>query len=112
VLALKSGASPDGRRKRVPIASPYRFDWKTAIENLALQRPDLKDRLADASKAPTRTRLGAPDFKRLEAVVGMKETEFVKSQDTVQLRPKVRHPVTPTLEPKQFAVTVPAPRRP
>jgi len=83
VLALKSGASPDGRRKRVPIASPYRFDWKTATENLALQRPDLKDRLADASKAPTSTRLGAPDFKRLEAVVGMKESEFVKSQDTL-----------------------------
>lgn len=43
----------------------------------------MKDRPADPSKAPTAVTMGPPDFKRLEAITGLKESEFVKWQDTL-----------------------------
>jgi hypothetical protein len=83
ILALNSRIPPDGRRKRVPIASPQNFNWEKVIEYIATQRPELKCRLADPSKATNTSAMGPPDFGRLEAVIGMKESEFVKWQDTV-----------------------------
>jgi hypothetical protein len=38
--------------KRVPIVSPYSADFRDAIQYISDERPELRDRLADPSKAP------------------------------------------------------------
>jgi len=66
------------------VASPHDLSYKTAIELIAEKRPELKDRLADANKAPKfpLDRM-ALDLKRVEEVTGVKAGSYIPWQDTI-----------------------------
>jgi nucleoside-diphosphate-sugar epimerase len=83
VLALSAGPSKDGRAKRIPIASPHPFKWTEAIAYVAAKRPELKDRLADPKKTDMAEKVGQPDFQRVQQVIGLKENEFRKWEETL-----------------------------
>jgi nucleoside-diphosphate-sugar epimerase len=82
VNALKSPPTADVGRKRVIIGYPYPLDGKHALEILAEKRPQWKSRLnqrqpPDGTPAPSK--FGC-DFARIEEVLGIKETEFLTSE--------------------------------
>lgn len=76
VLALKSPPTSLVGRKRIIFASPHGVSWKSALQYIGEQRPDLRAGL-NAGEPPSDSpdRLPA-DFARIEQVVGMKKEDF------------------------------------
>ena len=84
VLALTAPPTSTVGRKRILISSPYASDFQQSPALIAAQRPDLKDRLIDAAKAPQYPFTQIPiDFGRVEEVLGMKKEDFIKWDDTI-----------------------------
>ncbi|KAK0199413.1 hypothetical protein DFS33DRAFT_1376442 [Desarmillaria ectypa] len=84
VLALKAPLSSKVGRKRVAIACPYECSYKAAIETIARERPELKERLADARKVPERSSNTLPlDWQRIDQVIGIKPESFIPWEKTV-----------------------------
>ncbi|KAG7444637.1 NAD(P)-binding protein [Guyanagaster necrorhizus] len=84
VLALESPLSPYVGRKRVAIVCPHECSYKAAIEIIARERPELKDRLADVRRAPEWSCNTLPlDWKRISEVIGMNRDSFFPWEKTV-----------------------------
>ena len=84
VSALKSPPEAAIGRKRLLIASPHGLNYKRAVEFIAEKRPELKDRLVDANKAPVFPLDTMPlDLDRVEAVTGVKVDSYISWQDTI-----------------------------
>lgn len=81
LLALESPPAP---RKRFAIVSPHQSSYKTALETIAKERPALKHRLADPSKAPV-----WPSYtlnvnrEKVEQVIGFKADSYIPWAQTV-----------------------------
>jgi len=68
----------------VIVASLHDLNYKIAVEFIAEKRPELKDRLVDANKAPKFPPRKIPlDIKRVADVTGMKEDSYISWQDTI-----------------------------
>jgi nucleoside-diphosphate-sugar epimerase len=84
VSALNSPPESVVGRKRLLMASPHDLNYKTMIDFIAEKRPELRDRLADGTKAPKfpvdRIIL---DIQRVEEVTGVKVNSYIPWQDTV-----------------------------
>lgn len=84
VGALTSPPESVVGRKRIPLASPYDGNYKVAIQLLEKERPELKDRLVDASSAPVFASDKVPvDWKRVEEVTGVKVDSYRTWRETV-----------------------------
>ncbi|KAK0470373.1 uncharacterized protein EV420DRAFT_1634795 [Desarmillaria tabescens] len=84
VLALESPPSSKIGRKRVAIVCPHECSYKAAIETIAREHPELKERLADARRAPEWPSNTLPlDWKRIDEVIGMKPESFIPWEKTV-----------------------------
>jgi len=60
------------------------LNYKTAVEFIGEKRPELKDRLVDANKAPKfPSDKMALDLKRVEEVTGVKSDSYIPWQDTI-----------------------------
>lgn len=66
----------DVGRKRLVVASPGVIDWNAAVQTIAKERPELKDRLIDGT-ADSPHPFPNFDFERVEQVLGVKKEEFV-----------------------------------
>jgi nucleoside-diphosphate-sugar epimerase len=84
VGALSSPPEAAVGRKRLLMASPHDLNYETAIDFIAEKRPELRDRLADGTKAPKfpidRMDL---DIQRVEEVTGVKVDSYIPWQDTI-----------------------------
>lgn len=68
----------------MPITSPYESDYREAIKYIAEERPELKDRLADPSKAPTWPLYKLElDLKKVEDVVGVDVDSYKTWKETI-----------------------------
>ncbi len=84
VLALESPLSSKVGRKRVAIVCPHECSYRVAIETIARERPELKERLADARMAPEwSSNTLSLDWKRIEEVIGIKPDSFIPWEKTV-----------------------------
>ncbi|KAK0193281.1 hypothetical protein F5146DRAFT_375744 [Armillaria mellea] len=84
VLALESPLSSKIGRKRVAIVCPRECSYRVAIETIARERPELKERLADARMAPEWPSNTLPlDWKRIEEVIGIRPDSFVPWEKTI-----------------------------
>ncbi|KAK0449835.1 uncharacterized protein EV420DRAFT_766693 [Desarmillaria tabescens] len=84
VLALKSRPSAEVGRKRFAIVSPFQSSYKDALEIIAKERPELKDRLTDAAQAPEWPSYALPtDWRSIENVLGLKAESFIPWRETV-----------------------------
>ncbi|KAK0203427.1 hypothetical protein DFS33DRAFT_1474538 [Desarmillaria ectypa] len=84
VLALESRPSFEVGRKRLAICSPHQSSYKDALDIIAKERPELKDRLADGSHAPEWPSYTLPlNWERLEDVLGLTTNSFIPWRKTV-----------------------------
>ncbi|KAF7971605.1 hypothetical protein HWV62_20696 [Athelia sp. TMB] len=84
VAALTAPPEATVGRKRIVIASPHAADFKAALETIAQERPELKDRLVDVAKMPQYPFLSLPvDLKRAEDVLGVKIDSYMSWKDTI-----------------------------
>ncbi|SJK98814.1 uncharacterized protein ARMOST_02083 [Armillaria ostoyae] len=84
VLALESRPSSEVGRKRFAVCSPDESSYKDALDIIAKERPELKDRLADGKHAPEWPSYTLPvNWERLEYVLGLKADSFIPWKKTV-----------------------------
>ncbi len=84
VLALESRPSSEVGRKRFAVCSPDESSYKDALDIIAKERPELKDRLADGSHAPEWPSYTLPvNWEKLEYVLGLKADSFIPWKKTV-----------------------------
>ncbi|KAK0192916.1 hypothetical protein F5146DRAFT_1136731 [Armillaria mellea] len=84
VLALQSPPSAEVGRKRFAIVSPHRSSYKDALAIIAKERPELKDRLTDATLAPEWPSYTLPvDWQKIEDVLGLKADSFIPWEKTI-----------------------------
>lgn len=83
IAALNPISSVAGH-KRLAIVSPYPSDYRDAIKYLADERPELRDRLADPSKAPIFASFKLDvDLTPIENVLGIKKDSYKTWRETV-----------------------------
>jgi nucleoside-diphosphate-sugar epimerase len=82
VLALSSPPSSIVGRKRLVIASPQEVDFDKVVNLIRTKRPELEDRLVK-TPAPQYAMNKLPFNKRIEEVLGMKESDFTPLESTV-----------------------------
>ncbi|KAK0220396.1 hypothetical protein IW262DRAFT_1020743 [Armillaria fumosa] len=83
-LALQSPPSTEVGRKRFAIVSPHRSSYRDALTIIAKERPELKDRLADATLAPEWPSYTLPvEWQKIEDVLGLKADSFIPWEKTV-----------------------------
>lgn len=84
VAALTSPSESEVGRKRLLIASPHNLNYKEAVQFIAEKRPELRDRLVNAEKAPKFPLDRIPlDLERVRAVTGVTVGSYVSWQDTI-----------------------------
>ncbi|SJK98679.1 uncharacterized protein ARMOST_01948 [Armillaria ostoyae] len=84
VVALQSRPSAEVGRKRFAIVSPHRSSYKDALAIIAKERPELKDRLTDATLAPEWPSYTLPvEWQKIEDVLGLKTDSFIPWEKTV-----------------------------
>lgn len=84
VAALTSPLESSVGRKRIIMSSPHDLDYKVVLDFIADKRPELKDRLADKSKAPVDTLHRIPvDLKRIEDVLGIRVDSYYSWEQTI-----------------------------
>ncbi|PBK68868.1 hypothetical protein ARMSODRAFT_957981 [Armillaria solidipes] len=84
VLALQSRPSAEVGRKRFAIVSPHKSSYKDALAIIAKERPELKDRLTDATLAPEWPSYTLPvEWQKIEDVLGLKADSFIPWDKTV-----------------------------
>ncbi|SJL06545.1 uncharacterized protein ARMOST_09886 [Armillaria ostoyae] len=84
LLALESPPTSAVGRKRSPLVSPYQSSYKDAIEIIAKERPELKDRLVHPSKAPEWPSYTLEvDRELVENQIGLKADSYIAWRDTV-----------------------------
>ncbi|KAJ7062539.1 hypothetical protein C8F01DRAFT_1134502 [Mycena amicta] len=81
VRALSAPPTSQVGRKRMIISSPTGWPVRTILEYIGEQRPALKERLMTAIP-PTACDVLPVDWKRLEAVLGLKEGDFKSTEAT------------------------------
>ncbi|KAK0218714.1 hypothetical protein IW262DRAFT_1297862 [Armillaria fumosa] len=84
LLALESPPTSVVGRKRSPLVSPYKSSYKDAIDIIAKERPELKDRLVHPSKAPEWPSYTIEvDRELVEKQIGFKADSYIPWRDTV-----------------------------
>lgn len=85
ILALKAPSSSVIGRKRFALGHPGPNSFRQAIEVLATERPQLKDRLPELSSAPEwpENNARAFDYERIEEILGLEKDSFKEWNDTV-----------------------------
>ncbi|KAK0502294.1 hypothetical protein EDD18DRAFT_1328035 [Armillaria luteobubalina] len=84
LLALESPPTSVVGRKRSPLVSPYQSSYKDAIDIIAKERPELKDRLVHPSKAPEWPSYTIEvDRELVEKQIGLKVNSYIPWRDTV-----------------------------
>lgn len=84
LLALESPPTSVVGRKRSPLVSPYQSSYKDAIEIIAKERPELKDRLVHPSKAPEWPSYTIEvDRELVEKQIGLKADSYIPWRETV-----------------------------
>ncbi|PBK98487.1 NAD(P)-binding protein [Armillaria gallica] len=84
LLALESPPTSAVGRKRSPLVSPYQSSYKEAIEIIAKERPELKDRLVHPLKAPEwPSYTFEVDREVVEKQIGLKADSYIPWRDTV-----------------------------
>ncbi|KAK0192885.1 hypothetical protein F5146DRAFT_979453 [Armillaria mellea] len=84
VVALQSRPSAEVGRKRFAIVSPHRSSYKDALAIIAKERPELKDRLTDATLAPESPSYTLPvEWQKIEDVLGLKADSFIPWEKTI-----------------------------
>ncbi|KAK0192981.1 hypothetical protein F5146DRAFT_526612 [Armillaria mellea] len=84
ILALESRPSSEVGRKRFAVCSPDESSYKVALDIIAKERPQLKNRLADGSHAPEWPSYTLPvNWERLDYVLGLKADSFITWKQTV-----------------------------
>jgi len=84
ILALKAPSSSFVGKKRFALAHPKPNDFRQAIEILATERPQLKERLPELSSAPEWPESSTKfDYERLEKFLGLKKDSFKSWNETV-----------------------------
>ncbi|KAK0440629.1 hypothetical protein EV421DRAFT_1905352 [Armillaria borealis] len=84
LLALESPPTSAVGRKRSPLVSPYQSSYKDAVEIIAKERPELKDRLVHPSKAPEWPSYTLEvDRELVENQIGLKADSYIAWRDTV-----------------------------
>lgn len=84
IRALDSPPESAVGRKRMLLASPQDLDYKTAVDFVAEARPELKDRLVNANRAPKFPIDHLPtDLKRVAEVTGFKDDGYIPWRDTI-----------------------------
>lgn len=79
VLALTAPPTSEVGRKRILMSSEW-FLYKDVMEYLAKERPELKDRLADASKTKPGPCVGdVVDHSKCKSVLGLVERDWHES---------------------------------
>ncbi|KAK7033053.1 epimerase domain-containing protein [Favolaschia claudopus] len=74
--------TPDHPR-RVPVVSQYKNDWREAIAFIAKERPELRERLADPSKAPVWSHSRSPDLVAVEKAFGITLDSYKTWKETI-----------------------------
>ncbi|KAF7974972.1 hypothetical protein HWV62_10711 [Athelia sp. TMB] len=84
VEALNSRPASEIGRKRLPLASPYDYNWKEAARFVREAYPDLADRLVDPSTGPDFPYDKLPvDFGRVQEVTGVEVGSYKTWRETV-----------------------------
>jgi hypothetical protein len=69
--------------RRVPVVSPYPNDWREAIKYISEERPALRERLADPSKAPIWPATRAVDLVPVEKAFGIAVGSYKTWKETI-----------------------------
>ncbi|KAK0234592.1 hypothetical protein EDD85DRAFT_955422 [Armillaria nabsnona] len=84
LLALESPPTSAVGTKRSPLVSPYQSSYKHAIEIIAKERLESKDRLVRPSKAPEwPSYMFQVDRELVEKQIGLKADSYIAWRDTV-----------------------------
>lgn len=83
IAALNSKPSSVVGRKRYLLVSPEDLSYGDAIELIAKERPDLKERLVASTEAPQLSLPGGVERRGLEYAVGFAAEEYTPWQKTV-----------------------------
>ncbi|KAF8064916.1 hypothetical protein FPV67DRAFT_1671222 [Lyophyllum atratum] len=83
VLALRSPPTSQVGRKRIMLASPYNFDFKTIIDVIAEKRPDLRGRLLKPPAKDLPFKRAPVNFERILQVIGIRKDEFRLVEETI-----------------------------
>ncbi|KAG7448829.1 NAD(P)-binding protein [Guyanagaster necrorhizus] len=78
ILALKFPPSTEVGPKRFAIVSPHRSSYRDALTIIAKERPELKDRLTDATLAREWSLYTFPvEWQKIDDVLGLKADSFI-----------------------------------
>ncbi|KIK71537.1 hypothetical protein GYMLUDRAFT_254732 [Collybiopsis luxurians FD-317 M1] len=86
IVALDAPPSSVVGRKRFALRFPEQSDFRQAIQILAAERPESKNRLPELSSAPQWPESSSKaeiDYERIEKVLGIKKDSFKSWRDTV-----------------------------
>ncbi|KAK0494516.1 hypothetical protein EDD18DRAFT_346067 [Armillaria luteobubalina] len=84
ILALQSRPTTEVGRKRFAVVSPYESSFQEAIYIIGREKPELKDRLVDATRAPVYPSDTLPvNWDEIENILGLKRDSFVPWKKTV-----------------------------
>lgn len=110
IAALISPPESEVGRKRLLIASPHDLNYKEAVQFIAEKRPELKNRLIDADKAPKFSLDRIPlDLERVQAVTGVKVNSYISWQNTILDTVDSLLELEKSWVSKGFTVTIPMP---
>ncbi|KAJ7763406.1 hypothetical protein B0H16DRAFT_1527778 [Mycena metata] len=82
IKALDSPPTAQVGRKRIILSSPTGWPLRQTLNFIAQQRPALKERLTTVTPPEFPSDVMPLDFKRIEEVLGMKESDFHTTEET------------------------------
>ncbi|KAJ7757990.1 hypothetical protein B0H16DRAFT_1370683 [Mycena metata] len=82
IKALDSPPTAQVGRKRIILSSPTGWPLRQTLDFIAQQRPALKERLTTVTPPEFSSDAMPLDFKRIEEVLGMKESDFYTTEET------------------------------
>ncbi|KAJ7757995.1 hypothetical protein B0H16DRAFT_1689450 [Mycena metata] len=82
IKALDSPPTAQVGRKRIVLSSPTGWPFRQSLDFIAKQRPALKERLTTVTPPEFPSDAMPLDFKRIEEVLGMKESDFHTTEET------------------------------